>query len=465
MKKLYVVTDLGPGDGGKGGVVHKIAHMRNAHTIVKVGGAQGSHGVRTSSGKSFAFSQFGCGTLEGVRTHISKRFVVDPVALVTWEATGLADAGVSDPLSLLTVSEDALCSTIFHTAASQLNELRKRDNPRGTIGSGVGQAYRLNESHPDMSIYVRDLQSPTLRDKLSAIQEHYRNLYKEALSNPYQLISQSGDMDIAMKWFGVLVANDMVDAVYETLQEAAKAIRIVPDWYMATSILSQDGVVVSESSHGVLTDSHVGFHPHTSALRTLPRFARTMYEEAGYDGEIVSLGVHRAYNIRHGAGPLPTHSEPMGELLLPGSNKLENRWQGKVRVGPLDLVLLRYAIAASGPDAYDGLAITWFDQVAQNGEWQMCNQYDCSRSPLDHFFTPQGDLTVWDKKGDNQRRYLQELTKLLQVITPEIKSVPLPSGADRDQLYELVAKKLLDHLGVPVRMISFGPTEQDKICK
>ena len=40
MKKVYIVTDLGPGDGGKGGVVHKIASQFNAHTIVKVGGAQ-----------------------------------------------------------------------------------------------------------------------------------------------------------------------------------------------------------------------------------------------------------------------------------------------------------------------------------------------------------------------------------------------------------------------------------------
>ncbi len=82
IKELYTVTDLGPGDGGKGGVVHKISHLKRAHTIIKVGGAQGSHGVTTSRGESFAFSQFGCGTFEGVKTHLTPRFVCSPDGLL-----------------------------------------------------------------------------------------------------------------------------------------------------------------------------------------------------------------------------------------------------------------------------------------------------------------------------------------------------------------------------------------------
>ena len=182
MKKLYMVTDLGPGDGGKGGVVHKLAHMQRAHTIIKIGGAQGSHGVRTSNGDFFAFSQFGCGTFEGVRTYISKRFVADPIAIMA-EARALEEVGVAYPLRLLTVSADALCSTVFHMAASHLSELLRKDRPRGTIGSGVGQAYRLNESHPELSVYMRDLATLGLRDKLAAIQSHYLDLFADVLND------------------------------------------------------------------------------------------------------------------------------------------------------------------------------------------------------------------------------------------------------------------------------------------
>ena len=380
MKKLYMVTDLGPGDGGKGGVVHKIAHMQKAHTIIKVGGAQGSHGVRTAEGDFFAFSQFGCGTFEGVRTYISKRFVADPIAIMA-EAQALEEVGVSNPLRLLHVSEAALCSTVFHMAASQLRELLFRDKPRGTIGSGVGQSYRLNESHPELSVFMRDLALPGLRDKLAALQVHYRNEFLEALQDldRFQMI----DFKYVAEAQSILKNEKFVDATCDLMRAFAAERRIVADSYLADNILRRQGVVVSESSHGVLTDCYTGFHPHTSALRTLPRFTKALYEDAGYEGEIVSLGVHRAYQIRHGAGPMVTHDESMSASLLPGSNKQENRWQGSVRVGPLDLVSLRYAIAASGPSAYDALAITWFDQVEKRGSWDIATHYN---GPLDTRF-------------------------------------------------------------------------------
>ena len=460
MKKLYIVTDLGPGDGGKGGVVHKIAHMQKAHTIVKVGGAQGSHGVRTSNGDFFAFSQFGCGTFEGVRTYISKRFVADPIALM-FEARALAEVGVSNPMRLLKVSADALCSTVFHMAASQLSELLLKDKPRGTIGSGVGAAYRLNASHPELSVHMRDLATPGLRDKLMALQAHYRNQFIDVLNDLdcFQMI----DFKYVVEAQLLLKNERCVDSSCELMQEFAAYGRIVSDDYLSDNILGRSGVVISESSHGVLTDCYTGFHPHTSALRTLPRFTKAMYMDAGYDGEIVSLGVHRAYQIRHGAGPLVTHDAKMSESLLPGSNKQENRWQGSVRVGPLDLVSLRYALAASGKNAYDGLALTWFDQVEKLGSWPMVNEYDSPRNS--RFFDLDGNIKVRAGEDETQLAYLGQLTKELQAAAPVVSQVPLPYGGDRNELYQLCADTLLEHLGVPVRMVSFGPTERDKVCK
>ncbi len=117
--KVYTVTDLGPGDGGKGGVVHKIATMTRAHTIVKVGGAQGSHGVCTSRGECFSFSQWGCGTFEGIKTHISSRMVVSPEGLLN-EADALRyQHGIHNVFDLLTMDQRALCATPYHGIASR----------------------------------------------------------------------------------------------------------------------------------------------------------------------------------------------------------------------------------------------------------------------------------------------------------------------------------------------------------
>jgi len=459
MKKVYLVTDLGPGDGGKGGVVHKLAHMQRAHTIVKVGGAQGSHGVQTATGQRFAFSQFGCGTFEGVRTHLSPRFVMDPVGLLN-EATALRyEAGVHDPFSLVSIDGNALCNTPFHGIASRIKELALRDQSRGTIGTGVGQAYRRHEVQPELSIKARDLTSPRLREQLAAVRASITKELEPILAGDFR----SEDRELLGHDVARLSDDGFFEHVLGELQTVAYQVSIVDTEYFTRDILGRDGVVVVESSHGILTDRYTGFHPHTSALRTLPRFTKALFTDAGYDGDIVSLGVHRAYQIRHGAGPMPTHTEAMSETLLPGSSKDVNRWQGAVRVGPLDLVQLRYALQASGADAYDGLALTWFDQVERNGIWSLCTRYTNKGTP--DLFTPDGDIVV--RKGEDQTQldHLAALTKALSHVQPQVTDLRLPVAPDRPARFDFVVGTLSEQLPVPVRMVSFGPTERDKYCQ
>lgn len=459
MRKLYTVTDLGPGDGGKGGVVHKIAHLRRAHTILKVGGAQGSHGVSTSTGDRFNFSQFGCGTFEGVRTHLTSRFVVSAEGILNEAASLRYEQGIYDIFDLLTVDEDAVCATSYHGIASRIKELALRGNPRGTVGTGVGEACRYNERHPELTIRARDLSSPDLRDRIAAVRDQVTSDLAPFIAGGFlseDLLAAEHDIE----WLG---DPGFLEYVVRRSQEASRLVKIVDREHL-NDILSRDGVVVVESSHGVLTDRFQGFHPHTSALRTLPRFTRAMVEEAGYQGEVVSIGVTRAYQIRHGAGPMPTADEAMAEDLLPGSCKDENRFQGKVRVGPLDLVLLRYAInACGGPDAFDGLAVTWFDQIQNNGLWQLCDRYRGVDDPA--CFTPSGELQV--RFGDDaaQLAHQERLGQALRACVPELTEHRIPPGASRGELSDLCADVLREALEVNVRMVSFGPTEQDKALR
>lgn len=459
QRKLYIVTDLGPGDGGKGGVVHKISSMTRAHTIVKVGGAQGSHGVVTSHGDRFAFSQFGCGTFEGARTHLSSRFIVSPEGLLN-EARALRyDCGIIDVFNLLTVDQDALCATPFHGIASRLKELARGVHPRGTIGTGVGEAYRDALRYPDLIICAGDLSSSNLRDRLGAVRDRISIDLAPVIEGGFL----SEDQSRVAREVELLRDPGFLEYVVQRFQEAATCVRVV-DREMLRTILARDGVVVVESSHGVLTDHYQGFHPHTSAIRTLPRFTREMIEAVGYDGHIVSVGVARAYQIRHGAGPMPTAEEVMGEDLLPGSYKEENRYQGKVRVGPLDLVLLRYALAAAGgPDMFQGLAVTWFDQIQRNGGWSLCDEYQSGTDA--RYFTSSREIRIRTGDDDTQLVYQEELGRCLQNCAPHIETHRIASGSSREDLYGLCAGVLGERLHVPVRMISFGPTERDKVCR
>ncbi|MFA4846320.1 MAG: adenylosuccinate synthetase, partial [Patescibacteria group bacterium] len=311
-EKVYVITDLGPGDGGKGGVVHEVSYMTSAHTIVKVGGAQGHHGVCTSAGERFAFNQWGCGTFEGVRTHLSSRMTITPEGLLN-EADALRyQYGIYNPFDLLTVDQEALCATPYHGIASRLKEMARRDNPRGTIGTGVGEAYRDLQRFPDLAIRAGDLSRPDLRDRLAAVREQIQADLAAIIRG--ELLPS--DRDEATEEIALLQDDGYLDYIVGRFQEVSQRAKIVDHDFLGREILSQDGVVVVESSHGVLTDHYIGFHPHTSAIRTLPRFTRAMLDEAGYRGRVVNLGVHRAYTIRHGAGPMPTDDPTMVEHLL-----------------------------------------------------------------------------------------------------------------------------------------------------
>jgi len=388
--------------------------------------------------------------------------IISPEGLLN-EADALRyQHGIHNIFDLLTIDEQALCATSYHGIASRLKEMARGNNPRGTIGTGVGETYRYSELYPDLTIRACDLSRPDLKDALAAVREQIR-LDLDSIVRGKFLPS---DRTAAEEEIAFFYDDGFLNYITERFQEASKSARIVDHDYLRREILTRDGVAVVESSHGVLTDHYYGFYPHTSAIRTLPCFTRAMLKEAGYDEEIVNTGVFRSYAIRHGAGPLPTADPKMRESLLPGSHKEENRYQGKVRVGPLDLVLLRYAIeVCGGPTAFNGLALTWFDQILANGEWRICDRY-IGGADDPTYFTPSGAIKV--RRGgmnDEHLNYQELLGKQLARCMPEITTLKVPLTAGRNELYSFCAGILDEKLGIPIRMVSFSPTEQDKICK
>jgi adenylosuccinate synthase len=460
QKKLFTATDLGPGDGGKGGIVHKICALKNAHTVLKVGGAQGSHGVRTSNGKSFNFSHFGCGTFNGARTHITNLMVIEPYHFLH-EGDELKSAwGLNYIFDYITVDANALCATPFHMITSQLTELSRKEKQKGTIGMGIGEAVLDSERYPELIIRARDLNDPKLAKRLEAIKAQKIEDLKDVIKNVPEF--WKSDKEIAKNLLHLLHDPKFIERIVERFNVLGSLIKIVDTDYLRQEILKRDGVIVVESSHGILTDRYYGFHPYTSRLRTLPMATIKLLNDCDYDGEIIKLGVTRAYQIRHGAGPMVTESNKWLEKILPNSSKQENRWQGKVRIGPLDLVALRYAInVCGGPEFFDGLAVSWFDQIQAIGEWQICPSY-INATDLD-FFTPSGEIKIYHRDGAEQIEQQKQLAETLFKCRPNIKSYDTLKKSRAELIGQ--AKIILEEgLKIPLKMIAFGPTEDDKIC-
>lgn len=449
VKKAVIVFDLGPGDGGKGGVVHKLSQHTNTHTIIKVGGAQGSHGV-SAGNYTHNFSQWGCGTFEDVRTHITPLMVISPIGLLN-ECDGLRYCGITNAFDLLTIDELAVCATPYHGIASRIKEMARSSKPRGTIGTGVGEAFRDSLLYPDEIIVAGDLTS-NLKHKLSKIRARQYDQLNTLIKNSSFL-----DCDIPeiANEMSLLEDDGFLEYNVDKFVEVGRMANIVSANHIK-HILSTDGTVIVESSHGILTDNVYGFRPHVSALRTLPSFAKNMLIDNGFDGEIESVGVHRAYTIRHGAGPMPTADYSMNDTLLPGSHKHNNRYQGTVKVGPLDMVLLRYAIDVCGVDI-DSLAITWLDQIARNG-FKICDKYAEYDS---NFFENAGRIKIFSGEQSNLANYQHDLCSSLFACKPVIDTIALPLT----EQYDFCCDELSKRLSIPIGLISIGADEQNKLIR
>ncbi|GAB4060080.1 adenylosuccinate synthetase [Catellatospora paridis] len=365
-----IVVDLGYGDAGKGTIVDWLCATRPVTTVIRFnGGAQAAHNVVTPDGRHHTFAQFGSGTLHGVRTHLSRFMMVDPLALAA-EAGHLAELGVAAPFELLTVDRQALLTTPWHRAANRAREAARGQDRHGSCGMGVGETAAFALAHPDLAVRAGDTESPaTLARKLRAVRD--------------ALTAQLGPLDAPP-----------VAAVAEAFRWFGTAIRLV-----SSSRQALRGPCVFEGAQGVLLDEWRGFHPYTTWSTTTFDNAETLLAESG-DGAALRLGVVRTYTTRHGAGPLVTE-DPRLTATLPERHNTHGPWQGAWRAGHFDAVAHRYAVEVCG--GVDALAVTHLD-VAAHHDLKMCLSYE------------QLDRIVPGEHGD--LAYQEKLTQTLTTATP-----------------------------------------------
>jgi adenylosuccinate synthase len=413
-----IVVDLGYGDAGKGTVVDWLCSPHGSvspgggapvHTVVRFnGGAQAGHNVVTTDGRQHTFAQFGSGTFSpGVRTHLSRFMLVDPLALAA-EAGHLAALGVPDALARLTVDRDALLTTPYHRAANQARELARGQDRHGSCGMGIGETARYALSYPGDAPRAGDGEAPrTLARKLTLLRD--------------RLAAELGPLA------GLPPVADLCAAY----QAFAAAVPLTGPGYLA-GVLHR-GRVVFEGAQGILLDEWRGFHPYTTWSTTTFANAEALLAEAGETA--VRLGVVRSYLTRHGPGPFVTEDPT---LELPEPHNRHGQWQGVFRTGHFDAVALRYAVEVAG--GVDALAVTHLDTVTARPV-RLCRRYEVDGRPVARLVPgPERDLA-----------YAGRLTAMLLRARPEYTE----PGQDWPGVIGQV-------LGAPVALLSRGPTAADK---
>jgi adenylosuccinate synthase len=410
-----MVADLGYGDAGKGTVVDWLCERgvggRPVSAVVRHnGGGQAAHTVVLPDGRSHTFAQFGAGTFRpGVRTHLSRFMVVDPLSLVV-EADWLAAAGVTDAFERLTIDGAALIATPYHRAANQAREIARGANRHGSCGRGVGETMAYVLAHPDDAPRVADCRDPAaLGEKLAAL--------RDRLSADVGGFQTPGVIEVPP-----------IGAAVDTYAAFAATVSIVDGAYLHG--LLRAGTVVFEGAQGVLLDEWHGFHPYTTWSTTTFANATTLLREADA-GEALRIGVLRTHTPRHGAGPLVTEDPTLG---LSDANNPANPWQGAFRFGHFDAVAHRYALEVAG--GVDGIALTHLDTVTP--AMRICRAYDWT------------DRLTPGPAGDLDRQ--EALTRRLLTTTP-VYDPAVP----RDWV-----GAVSEAVGAPVVLASHGPTARDK---
>jgi adenylosuccinate synthase len=416
VRRSIITVGLGFGDEGKGATADHLCRRLGADLVVRYsGGSQAGHNVQLPGGGRHTFSQFGAGTLAGVSTYLGRQVILNPPALVK-EAEHLRKLGVRDPFATLSLHPKCLVSTYLHRTVNRLRELARGDRRHGSCGHGIGEARSYWLRHGDDAIYARDLQAPEiLRDKLELLKQRLLLELQDVADNipagpfcEYDLLGVSAD------------------ALAESLCEVGRLLRIeseIPDCTTA----------IFEGAQGVLLDEWYGFHPHTTWSTVTPHHALEMTAQAGAE-EVCVLGLVRPYMTRHGAGPLPTHDDGLTARIDDKGNPW-NAWQGDIRAGWLDMVLLRYAALACGP--IDNLAVSCLDHLG--GESRVCTAYEqCDALPI--------------PAGPNLR-HQERLTEMLR------EARPIVAETSRAEVLRMLATI------APVAIEADGPTHEDRVIR
>lgn len=333
-----IILGLGYGDEGKGLLTayHAEQAQQKNETALVIrfsGGQQAGHTV-VSGAQRHVFSSFGSGTLANVPTYWSSYCTFDPAAF--WrEGQALKEQGLEP---IVYVDGLAPVTTPYDVFA---NRSRERDLRHGSCGMGVGATYARMEG--PYKLFVQDLIYPeALKLRLAAIRKYYKN---RAM--------------LPLDW------EEKEQLFLYAVSEVVQQIQIVQEQNFFIS--SDFEHYIFEGSQGILLDMDHGFFPHVTRSRTTARQALEMIRRNGLPRPELYY-VTRAYQTRHGNGPLTNESL---ELLLkptPLETNHYNEWQGAQRRSVLDAEMLNYALRcdANYSSIYDKhLVVTCLDQLKE----------------------------------------------------------------------------------------------------
>ncbi|XLQ20523.1 MAG: adenylosuccinate synthetase [Candidatus Moraniibacteriota bacterium] len=469
-QNVYVVVGLGFGDEGKGTTVDYLAQYVRATAICRFsGGAQAAHNILLSDGTHHCFAQIGAASLsKQIQTFLSRYMVVDPVALIN--ELGILQGKLQyDSLRNITIDSKCLVTTPFHKIINRMRECIRGDERLGSCGMGVGETFSDGVIFGEQVLRIGDLADKQISLKKLCFLRDFKIDFAE------QVMAQYSNNEQVQILFAQLTQRGYVEDICEQFYHFAT--NDIVQIMSANDFFNHCvGPLVFEGSQGVLLDEGYGFYPHITHSQTTSYNADLLLEEC--DADVVRVGVMRAYMTRHGAGPFVTESYELGQL-IPDMHNGTGKWQGNFRVGWLDLVATKYAIACTGN--LDYISLTNLDRLSGMDVIDVCTSYEY-QGEVGEFFNQLfeyhyiGERVVIDdiKKNENVSREMSRyrthvLNQCIPIMTQHIgwyeKISHIRSYDELPPSAQQYVQFIEHELNTLIGIVSVGPCATDKICR
>jgi adenylosuccinate synthase len=425
-----VVVGAQWGDEGKGKITKLLANRSEG--VVRFHGGNNAGHTLYHNGQKFASHLVPSGMFNPDAELFIGRGVVLDLEVLNKEIEDLAKLGVSLECRLW-ISPGCHIITPYHKAIEKLVEEMKGEGKTGTTGRGIGPVHADKVSYN--GIRLMDLS----RD--SEDSDIFFNELLSKLEIKNKMISGLGGEQI-----------NLYKMYKEMMTEYCKLCHFVAEPRPRIfELISEGKNVLFEGAHGVLLDNDWGTYPYVSASSVLPG---NINGGAGIPPRLVSevIGITKAYTTRVGNGPFPTElKDALGDHLRELGGERGTTTGRNRRCGWLDMVFLKYAINVAG---ITKLAVTKLDILDSLDEIKVCVAYEPD-TPGSSIFYDLDNVSADELVG----------------VVPVYKTFPgwkeSTAGArtyeDLPKNARVYVEAIVEMAGVPISLISVGPTDEATI--
>ena len=426
MNKIDILLGLQWGDEGKGKVVDALTP--NYDIVARFqGGPNAGHTIEFE-GKKFVLHNIPSGVLTpGCVNVIGNGVIIEP-HILQGEIEGLLSAGF-DLRQTLKISNRAHLILPTHRALDAANEKSLGKMKIGSTLKGIGPTY--TDKTARKGLRIGDITSPEFKDRY----DHLKQVH----------LQQIAALGFDMSGFQL----DGIDfAEYEKLWfegiEYLKQYEFIDSEYYLNEALEAGKKVLAEGAQGSMLDVDFGSYPFVTSSSVI---AAGVCSGLGIAPSRIGkvYGIFKAYCTRVGTGPFPTELfDATGEQLRQNGHEFGATTGRPRRCGWLDLPALRYAVMLNG--------VT--DLMMMKSD------------VMDDFETLKV-ATAYRYNGKETRNLpFAACTETMEPVYTEIKGWNQKIGQGPiPQALEDYIHFIEEYIGVPIKLVSYGPDRKENIYR